>query len=38
MEKNKFYIGIIQSSVFVPEQKWRLSQEINLFTPFFLRR
>ena len=35
MEKNQFYIGIIQSSVFVPEQEWRLSQERNLFTLFF---
>ena len=35
MEKNQFYIGNIQSSVFVPEQEWRLSQERNLFTLVF---
>ena len=35
MEKNKFQKGIIQSSVFVPEQEWHLSKEINLFTLFF---
>ena len=28
LKKNKFQIGIIQSSVFVPEQEWRLCQEI----------
>ena len=35
MRKNKFKEVYIQSSVFVPEQEWRLSQEINLFTLFF---
>ena len=34
MKKNKFKQVYIQSSVFVPEQQWRLSQEINLFTLF----
>ena len=28
LKKNKFQIGIIQSSVFVPGQEWRLCQEI----------